>query len=401
MTRARAVLLAAAVAAVPARAAELVPVGDAQVLMGQLFENGKASSWQGNAALNVTPAVKFSDAFGLIPTYSFAYRGTKSVTDLGSGGQLFQDSMTHALRAKGVWKRGDLKLKPQVGYRVELMRETRDESWGKGLFDYRKPSAGLEAEYAFGERGTATAGFDWYLIRFPNYRSLESSVQGQGLGREQAEARTLDSSNLAWTLGGSFPTAIPDVKGRLNLGLTRRSFGQQHIVRASGLLTGETRRDTIKSVTGGLFWGKRVREDFGVFLSLDGGWSRVDSNQNHFDAETSVFTSNFYSYEERTVAPRAAVIAGRRRVELGVSYQRVDRLYLSRRAQDEAGAVTPDAWEIAQDNFVFDLGVPLNKRWKLIAVSSIATARSNQRYQKFFRTNYTLQSHMLGVSFTY
>jgi hypothetical protein len=401
--RATALLLAAALgAATPARAAvEFVPVFDASFLLGQLYENGSASSWQGNGSLQATPALKFNDEWGLIPTYAFNYQGTKSVTDLGSGGQLFQDSMSHALIVKGVWKHGDLKLKPHGGYRWEFLRETTDESWGKGLFDYQKPSLGLDAEYALAEGWTGTAGFDWYLIRFPNYSSLESGVVSQGLGRAEAAPRTLDSENLSWTAQTTFPTPAPDVKGLLTLNWTTRSYGEQHIVVASGDLTPDTRVDQIKSITGTLFWGRKINEDFGLFVNLQGAWTRVDSNQNNYDAAVNVFLPDYYGYEETSIQPRATAVVGPKKVEVSFAYLRSHRRYLARPAQDAAGAYLSDAQSIDQDNFTFDLGVPIDKHWKVLATANMATASSNQQYQLFFKTNYTLQSYLLGVSYSY
>lgn len=401
--RRTALLLAAALgAALPARAAvEWVPVFDASLLLGQLYQDGVASSWQGNGSLQATPAVKFNEQWGLIPTYAFNYQGTKSVTDLGSGGQLFQDSMSHALLFKGIWKNGDLKLKPHAGYRWEFLRETTDESWGKGLFDYRKPSAGLDAEYAFAEGWTGSAGFDWYQIRFPNYSSLESGVVGQGLGRAEAEPHTLDSDNLSWSAGGTFPTPIPEVKGSLNLNWTTRSYGQQHLVVASSDLIADTRVDQIKTISGALSWGRKLTDDLGLFVNLQGAWTRVDSNQNNYDATLNVFLPNYYSYEERSIQPRVTAVIGPRRVEFAVAYLNSYRTYLSRPAQDASGNYLGEAQYISQDNFTFDLGVPIDKHWKAIASANMATASSNQQYQIFFKTNYTLQSYLLGVSYSY
>jgi hypothetical protein len=394
-------LTAALAAAGPARAAEFVPVFNGAFLFGQVLENGRSTSWNGNANLHFTPAVKFSETWGLIPTYAFAYQGTKSVADLGSGGQLFQDSMSHSLRAKGVWRRGNLKLKPQAGYRWEFLRETNDEKWGRGLFDYRKPSLGLEAEYAASEKVTLGASADWYLIQFPNYRSLESSVQSLGLGREQASARTLDSRNFSWTGTAAFPFAIPGVKTRVAVNLTNRRYPEQNVVLPTGSLSSERRGDELKSVSAAIGRGFRLGEEAGVYLDLQGSWTRLDSTQNHFDAESARFTGDYYSYEEQSIQPRAAFTLGKRKVELSIAFLNTRREYLSRRAQNAAGTYLDDAMIINQDNFLFDLAVPVGRGFKVLVNSTIATARSNQRYEKFFKTNYTLQSHMIGFSYSY
>ncbi len=400
MTRLLLLLAAALTAAGPARAAEFVPVFNGTFLLGQTLQDGKSTSWNGNANLQFTPAVKFNESWGLIPTYAGSYQGTKSVADLGSGGQLFQDSMSHSVRMKGIWRRGNLKLKPQAGYRWEYLRETTDESWGKGLFDYRKPSLGFEAEYAVAEAVTVGGSFDWYRIEFPNYRSLESSVQGQGLGREQASGRTLDSVNTSWTGTASFPFAIPGVKTRLAVNWTDRKYPEQNIVLNTGSLSADRRSDGIKSVALTLGRGWRLGDDTGVYVDLQGSWTRLDSTQNHYDAESSRFTGDYYSYEERSIQPRATFTLGKRKVELSVAYLNTRREYLSRAAQDPGGTYLADTMVLNQDNFFFDLAVPVGHGFKILVNSTIATARSNQRYEKFFKTNYTLQSHMLGFSYS-
>ncbi len=394
-------LLAALAAAGPAHAAELVPVFGGSALMGQTLQDGKSTSWNGNANLQFTPAIKFSESWGLIPTYAGSYQGTKSVSDLGSGGQLFQDSMSHSLRFKGIWRSGNFKLKPQAGYRWEFLRETTDEKWGKGLFDYRKPSLGLEAEYAVAEAVTVGFSADWYRIEFPNYRSLESTVAGQGLGREQASGRTLDTNNMSWTATAAFPFAIPGVKTRLSVNLTDRTYHEQNIVLPSGGLSPQRRGDQLKSVALGLGRGWRLGEENGVYVDLQGSWTRLDSTQNHYDAESARFTGDYYSYEEMSLQPRATFTLGRRKVELAIAYLNTRREYLSRNAQSIGGTYLDDTMVLSQDNFIFDLAVPIGRGVKLLVNSTVATARSNQKYEKFFKTNYTLQSHLIGFSYAY
>ena len=401
MNRPLMLLAAALAAAVPAHAVEFVPVFGGSALMGQTLQDGKSTSWNGNANFQFTPAMKFSESWGLIPTYAGSYQGTKSVADLGSGGQLFQDSMSHSLRFKGVWRHGNLKLKPQAGYRWEFLRETTDEKWGKGLFDYRKPSLGLEAEYAVAEAVTVGFSADWYRIEFPNYRSLESSVAGIGLGREQASGRTLDTNNLSWTGTAAFPFAIPGVKTRLSVNLTNRDYPEQSIVLPSGLLSPERRGDQLKSVALGLGRGWRLGEENGVYVDLQGSWTRLDSTQNHYDAESARFTGDYYSYEEMSFQPRATFTLGRRKVELAIAYLNTRREYLSRVAQSIGGTHLDDTMVLTQDNFIFDLAVPIGRGFKLLVNSTVATARSNQKYEKFFKTNYTLQSHLIGFSYAY
>jgi hypothetical protein len=400
MRRLTASLVLALCAAAPAGAADWVPVFDVSLLFGQVFQDGKASSWQGNAALQFTPAVKFTDELGLIPTYYGAYRGTKSAVDLGSGGQLFQDSQSHALSVKGVWRREQWKVKPSLGYRWELLRETDDESWGDGLFDYRKPSAGLEVERSFGERVRAGAAFDYYEIQFPNYRSLESQASS-GLGRELSEARTLDSRSYSWTLTGHFPLPFEGGGAKLTGNLTRRGYPEQHLVQASGSLEPDTRTDEFRSVSAVLSYGRALAPKVGGYLSLEFTQLRDASNQNHYDAEQTRFSGQYYSYDERSLYPKLSLILGERKVELTVGYLQVWRDYLGRAAQDAAGTYLNESTSLDQGSFTFDLSLPLTHGFRALARTVITDSSSNMRYEKTYRYNYTLSSHLVGFSYTF
>ncbi|MBI5883566.1 MAG: hypothetical protein HZB91_10740 [Elusimicrobia bacterium] len=385
-----------------ARAYDLVPVAEFQALAGQLFTNGKPSNWQGNANLRVTPAVRLNDRWGVIPTYAASYQGVKSVTELAGGGQLFQDSMSHSLSVKGVYTSGPWRLKPSLSHRWDFLRETSKEGWGDGLFDFRKLASGVEASYTFSPKVKASGGFDFYRITFPNYRSL-ASLAPSGLGREQAEISTLDTLNYSWSAGAEIPLPIERSWAKLGLNVTQRDYPEQHIVSAAGVLTSRLRTDDMKSVSGLLGWGHPFSDKFSLALTMLGGFTRVESDQNHYDASLNIFSDNYYSYEERSFQPRVSLWFGKG--EYSLSYLRVTRAYLGRKAQDSAGAYLKDMTSLEQDSFQFDLSVPIlagvKSGFKLIARAALTNSASNMRYEKLFRYNYTLTSHLVGFSYSY
>lgn len=389
-------------AAPPARAYELVPVAEFQALAGQLFTNGKASNWQGNAHLQVTPAVRLSDQWGVIPTYAASYQGTKSVTELAGGGQLFQDSMSHSLSVKGVYSSGPWRIKPSMSHRWDYLRETTKEGWGDGLFDFRKFSTGVEAHYTFSPKFKASAGFDFYSVTFPNYRSLASRAPS-GLGREQEEASTLDTLSYSWSFGADIPMPVERTWARLALNITQRDYPEQHIVAAAGILTDRLRTDDMKAVSGLVGWGHPFSDKLSLAFTMVGGFTRCESDQNHYDASLNIFSDNYYSYEERSFQPRVALWFGK--AEYAVSYLRITRDYLGRKSQDASGAYLNDMTSMEQDSFQFDLSVPIlggfKSGFKLVARSALTNSASNMRYEKLFRYNYTLMSHLVGFSYSY
>src|SRR5258708_2145035 len=183
-------------------AVDVKPVIDAQLLGGQNYYNGSASSFGGLASLTLSPYTQFNERWSLVPLYAGNYGGTKQVTDLVGGGTLFQDSQDHTFSTKLIRSfTNGLKLKAVGGYGLEWLRETKDESWTKGLYDNRRSFGGGEAEWSWDKDRYVRLAYDYYRIRFPNYQSLESGQVNNGLGRELSQPNVLDNSNHALTLG--------------------------------------------------------------------------------------------------------------------------------------------------------------------------------------------------------
>src|SRR5258708_463265 len=163
-------------------AVDVKPVIDAQLLGGQNYYNGSASSFRGLASLKQSSYTQFNERWSLVPLYAGNYRGTKQVTDLVGGGTLFQDSQDHTFSTKliGSFTNG-LKLKAVGGYGLEWLRETKDESWTKGLYDNRRSFGGGEAEGPWDKDRSSRLDYYYYLIRFTHYQPLESGPSSHTL----------------------------------------------------------------------------------------------------------------------------------------------------------------------------------------------------------------------------
>ncbi|MCK4828829.1 hypothetical protein KA005_74580, partial [bacterium] len=156
---------------------KIIPVANVSLLGGQYFLDGSAASFNGRAEAFISPLFKFSQAHELVPVYSGYYNGTQDIQELAGGGVLTRQRQSHALSVKHVYSRGFDKFKPRIFYSMAFTRETKDEKWGKGLFDHNTSGAGFEAEH---ERhwGTITESYDFYKVTYPNYNSLISQSQG-------------------------------------------------------------------------------------------------------------------------------------------------------------------------------------------------------------------------------
>ena len=395
---ASAALLVWACAARPVQAfVRYYPVYGADLMMGQYFFNGTPSAWSGNMDLRAVPAVKFNESFMVIPTFQASYQGTKDVAELAGGAQLFQDSTKLAANVRPIVQWGNLRIKPEAGYRVDYLRETSDEKWGKGLFDYRKASAGTELEYIFNERQWLSVGVDAFSLRFPNYVSLES--EQPTLGRENAGSRTLDSNNSSFSAAWNTDTPFPNVRMSVGASYLFRNYPDQPLVDSAGQLEAELRKDTARTFSGTLGWAQALGAvDAGVFF--EASETLVRSAQNHYDASAPVFLPNYYSYDEYALRP-SIEFSFKKKGSFSLSYLWGLRSYSQRPTQDSNGAYLPGTVDIHSRTLALALSIPLAAGFKATAQANLTTSDSNMKFEKLYRYNYNLSSQMIGVSYEY
>jgi hypothetical protein len=406
-----AVLLAAAL---PASAVEWTPVVNASLAGGQYFFQGQRGSLGGNAALTAAGLAKINENWSVLPMYSGAYRGTKGVDDGVGAGTLFQQQMDHTLSVTGIRKLQDStwRVKPSAGYKREFLKETRDETWGKGLFDYEKISAGVEFENLYKEPFSWRAALDVYRVRFPGYESLESQSGvdpfGDPLGRELASKHVLDTYNWQASVSGSRPWPYEDPKVVLqgSYSFLYKDFLDQHIVLDTGQFENSGRRDFQQSLAGSIarpipmtVFGSEGRLDLSMALNF----SHNMSNQNTFDATFAKFIGDAYSYWTVGAGPGAALSWGDKKAPTwtSASLRWARQTYLGRLVQDEVG-VYEDAKQ-HQDRYTFSLayGYPIAPKFTMTFRTNVLWAASNEKYQKNYSYTYRAMNYLIGVAYEY
>lgn len=396
----------------PARGAQVVPVFNASLSAGQYFFQGERGSLAGNASLLAAPMVKLSPRWSVLPLYAGGYRGTKGLDDGVGPGTLFQQEMTHRLSVTVIrslegtgWR-----LKPQASYKREFLKETRDESWGRGLFDYEKVAFGLEAENAYRDPFSFRAALDVWRTRFPHYESLESrsgvDPNGNPLGRELAPRKVLDTFNAQLTVAGSRPVPSADPRYALSASwsLLYQDYSDQRLVNEAGQFEPAGRRDILNS--GSATLGRPVSFDLlGVDMRLDlsgsVNLSFNSSNQNTYDAARLRFVRDSYSYLSAGLGPSAVLSWGDRRaperLSAALGWSRLQ--YLGRLTQDAAGAYS--SVKQHQDRTTLSLGYdhPLAAHYTLTTRLNALRASSNQHYEKNYRYNYRAMTYLIGVNY--
>lgn len=346
------------------------------------------------------PAVKFSDKFTLVNTYLGSYKGSKEVNDLAGGGTLFQDSQYHFLSVKGVYALNTaVKLKLGTSYRKELLRETKNETWGQGLFDYDKMNIGAEAEYNYMKKYEARIGIDQYTLSFPNYASLESA-QTADLGRELAGKNTLNSTNLAVSLNGAakFNVFEKDIKTDIGYSLTSKSYPDQPLVLADSQLSTDKRKDAYASASLGVASSFKVMKGVVLVPALNYQMIANDSNQAHYDARKTTFTADYYDYSYTSFGPALNFLVGSRPWAVTVSGSIGRQAYKERLTQDIDGNYLTE--KIYVDEKIYGLGVvyPIAKSIKMRLMYNYVDSKSNMKYEKTYSYNYISSNFLMGFN---
>lgn len=391
-------LLAAALC----RALEVSPIYGFQALGGQYFHRGQKGALSGNASAVMAPALKLDESWALLPALQSSYQGTKSVVDLVGAGTLFQEQMDHRASLRAVWMppASQWRLKPSVSYKRQHLKETKDEKWGKGLFDYWRAGAGLEAEFVYRDPFSIRAGVDYHLTKFPNYLSLES--RSPGLARELAGAEVLNSRSFAFTLAGDVPLRERLVFDGAAVVEWRR-YPHQRVVDETGALLDEPRGDLTATVVAGLRMPGELNTDLRLLGSFDVAVQAASSNQNSYDARAARHFPQFYNYREARATPSLKLLVGpaREPVIVGLSASVWLRQYPHRVAQDESGAYA--GGRLVQRGWLggASLTYPMAKRFSLLFNAQLGQASSNQRFEQFYRYDYTVANYLFGFSYDY
>lgn len=406
--------LIAVVMAAPASGAQWTPVFNASLSGGQYFFLKQRGSLGGNAEVTAAGVAKLSERWSVMPMYAGSYRGTKGV-DAGVGaGTLFQQQMDHGVSVTGIrsLEASTWRLKPSASYKREFLKETRDETWGRGLFDYEKIALGFEAENIYKDPFSWRLGFDVFRVQFPHYESLESRSGvdpfGNPLGRELAPKKVLDTLNWQVSASGSrpWPMADPRYVFQGSYSVLYKSFLDQRLVDASGQFKNEGRRDVLQSFSGSIGRPTSLRlfdQDGRLDLSFAVNFAYNLSNQNTFDATFAKYLEDSYSYWSLGAGPAASLSWGEMKTPswTSMSLRWSRQTYRGRLAQSGEGVYGSSAQH--HDRYVLAMayGYPIAPQFTMTLRTNFLWATSNHHYQSGYAYDYRAVNYLIGVSYQY
>ncbi len=404
--------LCAAALAAPASAQEGAGwklQGDLDAMLGQYFFNGSAGSVNGYANADAQLLRGLSSDWGFYLDGRATYTGFKQVNELAGGGTLFQQSMDYGLGAKWVkrWDDG-WSLKPRVGVRAQLFRETKDEDWGKGLYDYWRCEAGLVWEHKTRAGDdipwTWQLSYDLYYTHYPHFQSLTTQFNTEQASPNPG-ARILDtvSNQFAWRNEYDLPDFV---SASILYSISFISFTDQKIVQSQGQFLGTNRADTYQSLSLGASkrfndWQilGRVRPVAGLGFTI----SDLMSNQNSFDADPArlKFIGAYYDYWEARLSPSLTTTFLARKTVLRASMDLAARSYTGRLAQNADGGYKGAKLRQYSEGATLEFTQPIWRRLDLKLRAAWSNVSANTAYEKTYQYNYHDYNYFAGVGWIF
>lgn len=389
-------------------------MGGVDAFAGQYFYQGGAGSVNGYADGQLQQLRSFSSASGVFFDERSTYSGFKQVDELAGGGTLFQQSWDNSL--DGTWIQrfdGGYSLKPHMGVTQELFRETNDETWGNGLYDFYRYNVGVTWErktrLGLSTPWTYQLSYDAYYTHYPHFTTLASEF-GAALGAPNPGAHTLDSITNQLAFRNDF-----DLPGFATLSalysVSMVEYPQQKIVDSNDDYLAGDRSDAYQylSVSG----NKRLTDwDLGRVSSWTSDWGRVRpfvglgvsvsdlfSNQNNFDEDPAhlQYEPGYFNYWETHVAPNVSMTFLKTMATLRVAYDFGYRGYTSRLSQNADGTYTGTIMHQYLQTANLDVSWPLYRGLELKVKGIWSLSRANTQFEETYVYNYDSYNYFVGL----
>lgn len=402
------VAVVAAMGALAVRAGaevKFVPLVDVGLMGGQSFYDGRSSAFSGNFNLDLVPAVRVGERLSVLPRYSGAYVGSSLAMEIEDENYLYQDVQDHTFALQLVRKGdGGNRIRLSGGYMVEMLRETRDEEWGDGLYDFTSPFGEVELVLGLSpERGLSQAGaaLRHYRMRFPNYESLASQRGLDLMGQE-----VVDSSNTRFSVFADFRAGENSVV-QVRVAHEQSSYRDQRIISDTGDYSADRREDRTPEVGIELRQGWPGREPgvFGqvvnTYLHLGAGLKFKRSNQNFYDPEVFTFIGEYYDYNRVELTPTLTFTTAPADVDLSIGYRYSSKAYPNRLTQDADGYYQDEKLKVTMHEGNAAVGYEYAKGLRFSVSGAYQSVGSTTDYHRLYSYSYKTAHAMFGVTYEY
>jgi len=365
---------------------------------GNSIYEGETSSLSGDGGIDFIPAINFSNNTALLPYFGASYQGVQQLQQLAEGGYLYQEQLDGVFSLKLLNKLDSgYVIKPNMGYKIELLKEAKDEKWFNGLYDFHRVNAGVEVEKK-SESSCLNMGYNAYWFNFPNYESLASAVGFYQPGKDLFDClinevyvkRTSPLfKKLSIEYGNNFA-----YKYFIDQKKTVETTGYSSTHRYD--LTDDFDLNLTYPLPEFKLWKVRMKPLTGINYEFTYNYS----NQNYWEERTLVFIKGFYNYVENGVGP-SLVLFFPEAISLSASYDFSLRNYTNRPIQTVSGIYGEDKINQTKQTLSVRTDFPILGGFTGYALFDWQKVSSNMKYEQFYKYNYTSGYYLAGINYKY
>ena len=383
--------------------------GDLDLMAGQYFFDNQSGAVNGYVDADAQLLRSLSNDWGFYLEGRSTYNGFKQVDELAGGGTLFQQSWDSSIGAKWVKRYDDgWSVKPRVGARNELFRETADESWGAGLYDFYRGEAGVVWEHKTRLTDeipwTWQLSYDLYYTHYPHFQSLTSQF-----GTEQTTpnpgARILDTVTNQFGYRNEYE--LPNfVSAWLFYSISLVTFTDQKVVQSQGQFLSTNREDTYQSLNLGASKRFNDWQAFGrvrPVAALNFTIADQFSNQNDFDADPSrlKYVASYYDFWEARLAPSLTTTFLATKTVARLSAEVALRRYTGRLAQNADGGYKNATLDQYTAAVFLDASQPIWRDLDMKLRASWSSTSANTAFEQTYQYNYHDFNYFAGFGWKF
>ncbi|MCX5715607.1 MAG: hypothetical protein NTV07_01855 [Candidatus Omnitrophica bacterium] len=387
---------------------KIIPIGDLKILGGWSDTDRGSPLWGFDIAGSFSPALRLSEKQHIIPLYSGEFKRMRQYITQEEGGRLYNTSQIH--NASLAWRS---QMTDEVALRMtgigtwSFTKETKDEEWGKGLYDYEDYGAAVDLRYTdffINEKGKFNylAGFEFFHRRYPHYQSLISLAAQTA---PETHEKDFDGYKLsagveemkAWGINWSVKPYV-----LLKHYIDKKLIGDNGVLDISKKrkdLVFECDATAIKPLV-------ENRWEIGVDAYLN----YTESNLGYYDSMSTttiaddVYTPKYYTYTAGQIYPYLTYyhpIGKDKNFVLRGGYSYMERKYTHRLAQESNRNYTNSKQKDREYGCHFMASYPIKKSLSWITTFDYVRDSSNQKFEQYYYYNYDVYEAMTGITWEF
>ena len=385
---------------------KIIPIGNITVL-GSYSKVCGGNNLSGlYTSANFAPVVRLSPKDYLIPLYNGLYKKQRQIINEEEGGRLYTTMMSHNFSFMHKRTYPDSFIQRLTGFiGLNYNKETSDESFGDGLYDYRDYGGSFDYQYNLIETetdtGTLLFGGKYYFRKYPNFKSLISLASPTAPEEDEKDQKV-------WGATTRYTHKFTD---KLILSLSYdflfKNFTDKHTIDSDGVLEDGEREDKVHYFK--LNGNYRLSKN--LILGLDGEIELNNGNQNYYDTMNTplalgddVFVPHYFNYNRYEIRPSLTYLyplKENKNIIFKIAYAYTERDYNNRNVNDAQGTYESEIQEDKIHAGFLNINFPLTEKLSFLINADYIHIISNMEYERYYRYDYDIYHILSGLSYKF